>query len=83
LRALSPPPSPGAGSRESFSAVWVESDAKWGLAWDEQSSRGHLLDAAMRRARREGYRIPFVSSEAKSFRLLRQAARALSSPPAR
>jgi hypothetical protein len=56
------------------------SDAKWGLAWDEQPSRGHLLDAAMRRAREEGYQIPFVGTEAKSFRLLRQAARSLSGP---
>jgi hypothetical protein len=55
-------------------------DAKWGLAWDERPSGGHLLDAAMRRAREEGYQIPFVGSEAKSFRLLRQAARSLSGP---
>jgi hypothetical protein len=58
-------------------------DAQWAVTRTREVAPRHLLDAAMRRAREEGYRIPFVGSEARSFRLLRRAARAGSSGPRR
>jgi hypothetical protein len=55
-------------------------DAVWAICREDAPGRGHRLDAAMRKAREEGFQIPRESTEAKAFRRLRSIAR---SAPAR
>jgi hypothetical protein len=50
-------------------------DAEWAIAREDQPSRSHLLDDAMRKARSEGFEIPHFPTEAKAFRRLRSIAR--------
>ena len=50
-------------------------DAAWAISQEEISRRGHPLDAAVRKVREEGYQIPRLGTEVKSFAELRRIIR--------
>src|SRR5262245_31359642 len=51
-------------------------DAAWALREEESPHRGNRLDAAVRKVREEGFRIPQSKTEARSFAQLRRIVRA-------
>jgi len=50
-------------------------DAAWALLNEDTPQRGHILDAAVRKVREEGFRIPVAKTEARSFAKLRSLVR--------
>jgi hypothetical protein len=50
-------------------------DAAWAIAEEESPRRGNRLDAAVRKVREEGFRIPEAKTEARSFAQLRRIVR--------
>jgi hypothetical protein len=50
-------------------------DAVWAAALEDAPRRGHRLDAAMRKARDEGFQIPRAATEARAFAALREMVR--------
>jgi hypothetical protein len=54
-------------------------DAAWALCREDSPRPGHRMDAAVRKVREEGFRIPRASTEARAFAELRRIVRA--SPP--
>ena len=55
-------------------------DAAWALCREDSAKPGHRLDAAIRKVREEGFRIPRASTEARSFAELRRIVRASPRP---
>ena len=53
----------------------AEIDAVWALARASAPNKTHAIDDAVRRARAEGFEIPFAESEFQAFLLLRKSAR--------
>ena len=53
-------------------------DAAWAAALEDAPRRGHRLDAAIRKARDEGFQIPRAATEARAFAALREMVRASS-----
>jgi hypothetical protein len=51
-------------------------DAAWAILEEESPRRGNRLDAAIRKVREEGFRIPQARTEARSFAQLRRIVRA-------
>jgi len=51
-------------------------DAAWAILEEGSPRRGNRLDAAVRKVREEGFRIPHATSEARSFAQLRRIVRA-------
>jgi len=51
-------------------------DAAWAVLEEESPRRGHSLDAAVRKVREEGFRIPAAKTEAGSLARLRRIVRA-------
>jgi hypothetical protein len=58
-------------------------DAVWAICLEASHARGHRLDAAMRKAREEGFQIPRLENEAKSFAQLRRTIRSAGQLPRR
>jgi hypothetical protein len=50
-------------------------DAAWAAALEDAPRRGHRLDAAIRKARDEGFQIPRAATEARAFAALREMVR--------
>jgi hypothetical protein len=50
-------------------------DAAWAVALEDAPRRGHRLDAAVRKARDEGFPIPHAATEARAFAALREMVR--------
>jgi hypothetical protein len=50
-------------------------DAAWAAALEDSPRRGHRLDAAVRKARAEGFQIPRATTEARAFAALREMVR--------
>jgi hypothetical protein len=50
-------------------------DAAWAAALEDAPRRGHRLDAAIRKAREEGFQIPRAATEARAFAALREMVR--------
>jgi hypothetical protein len=50
-------------------------DAAWAVALEDAPRRGHRLDAAIRKAREEGFQIPRAATEARAFAALREMVR--------
>ncbi len=50
-------------------------DAAWAAALEDAPRRGHRLDAAVRKAREEGFQIPRAATEARAFAALREMVR--------
>ncbi len=50
-------------------------DAAWALSREDAPAPGHRLDAAIQKAREEGYLIPRASTEARAFSMLRKILR--------
>jgi hypothetical protein len=50
-------------------------DATWAAALEDAPRRGHRLDAAVRKARDEGFQIPRAATEARAFAALREMVR--------
>jgi hypothetical protein len=50
-------------------------DAVWAVCREMAPRRGHSLDAAVQRVREEGYRVPRLETEARSFARLRSIVR--------
>ncbi|HEY2797853.1 MAG TPA: hypothetical protein VGK26_08205 [Thermoanaerobaculia bacterium] len=50
-------------------------DAAWAVALEGAPRRGHRLDAAIRKARDEGFQIPRAATEARAFAALREMVR--------
>jgi hypothetical protein len=51
-------------------------DAAWALLEEDSPRRGHSLDAAVRKVREEGFRIPVAKTAARSLARLRRIVRA-------
>jgi len=51
-------------------------DAAWAVLEEAAPRRGHSLDAAVRKVREEGFRIPAAKTEARAFARLRRIVRA-------
>ena len=51
-------------------------DAAWAILEEESPRRGNRLDAAVRKVREEGFRVPQATTEARSFAQLRRIVRA-------
>jgi hypothetical protein len=58
-------------------------DAAWAICLEVSHARGHRLDAAMRKAREEGFQIPRLENEARSFAQLRRTVRSAGQLPRR
>lgn len=58
-------------------------DAAWALGREDSPRPGHRLDAAIRKAREEGFLIPRALTEARSFAKLRRIVRASPVSPTR
>jgi hypothetical protein len=52
-------------------------DAAWALCREDAPRPGHRLDAAIRKAREEGFQIPRAATEARAFADLRRVVRAV------
>jgi hypothetical protein len=50
-------------------------DAAWAVELEDAARRGHRLDAAVRKARDEGFPIPRATTEARAFAALREMVR--------
>jgi hypothetical protein len=50
-------------------------DAAWAAALEDAPRRGHRLDAAVRKAREEGFQIPRAATEARACAALREMVR--------
>ncbi|MGH9317895.1 MAG: hypothetical protein ACRD1P_12410 [Thermoanaerobaculia bacterium] len=51
-------------------------DAAWAICQERRPRRGHRLDAAIRKVREEGFKVPRAETEARSFAQLRRIVRA-------
>jgi hypothetical protein len=58
-------------------------DAAWAVRLEDSPRPGHRLDAAIRKARDEGFAIPRESTESRSFAKLRRVVRASARPSPR